>query len=267
MLSLGLPRIPVPVAMWDFNHCDPKRCSGRKLSRLGLIKDLRVGQKFRGIILSPDGKKSVSPADKPIVEKMGIAVVDCSWARIAEVPFERIRSGGERLLPYLIASNPVNYGKPWKLNCVEALAACFYICGLNEYADALLSKFKWGSSFYELNESLFERYSQCKDSVEVVEVQNQFMKEMEEEYIASREENDDGSFQHGVRKNPNYAVSDSDEGSDEDESSDVEQSGEDESQSESHESDDDYDSEEEMAMIRESMRRKMELKEQEEKAS
>ena len=36
----------------DFNHCDPKRCSGKKLSRLGLIKDMRVGQRFRGIVVT-----------------------------------------------------------------------------------------------------------------------------------------------------------------------------------------------------------------------
>jgi pre-rRNA-processing protein TSR3 len=56
-----------------------------------------------------------------------------------------------KIVPYLIATNPVNYGKPWKLNCVEALAACFYITGFDEYGDELLSKFKWGHAFRKVN--------------------------------------------------------------------------------------------------------------------
>jgi pre-rRNA-processing protein TSR3 len=54
-------------------------------------------------------------------------------------------------VPYLTATNPVNYGKPWRLNCVEALAAAFYICGFDSYAERLLSVFGWGRSFWDVN--------------------------------------------------------------------------------------------------------------------
>jgi len=60
-------KIEVPVAMWDLDHCDPRRCSGKKLSRLGLIKDLRIGSRFRGIVVSPKGKQDISPSDHNIV--------------------------------------------------------------------------------------------------------------------------------------------------------------------------------------------------------
>ncbi|KAF5314756.1 hypothetical protein D9611_007251 [Ephemerocybe angulata] len=156
--------IDVPVAMWrldliqDFDHCDPKRCSGKKMARQGLIKDLKVGSRFKGIVVSPKGKQVISPSDKEIILSGGLAVVECSWARLDEVPFNKIASPHERLLPYLIATNPVNYGKPWRLNCVEALAAAFYLTGFDSYAERLLSGFGWGGSFWKVNAGFIKRY-------------------------------------------------------------------------------------------------------------
>jgi len=49
--------VSFPVAMWDVGQCDPKKCSGLKLSHHGLIKTLRLGQSFGGGVLTPVGEK------------------------------------------------------------------------------------------------------------------------------------------------------------------------------------------------------------------
>lgn len=174
-------KFPVKLAMWDFDHCDPKRCSGKKLERLGLIKSLRVGQKFQGIVVSPNGRGVVCPNDRVIVEEHGASVVECSWARLDEVPFGRIGGKHERLLPYLVAANQVNYGRPWRLNCVEALAACFAIVGRIDLASELLSNFSWGLGFLELNKELLEIYQQCTDADSVKAAEEAWLKKIEEE--------------------------------------------------------------------------------------
>lgn len=166
------PSPAVQLAMWDFGQCDAKRCTGRKLARFNLLKELRVNAGFGGIVLSPVGTHCVSREDYPLIKQRGLAVVDCSWARLTDVPFVKLRCTAPRLLPWLVAANPVNYGRPCELSCVEALAAALLICGEEETAHLLLGKFKWGHAFLSLNKELLKAYSECKDSAEIISAQN-----------------------------------------------------------------------------------------------
>lgn len=128
----------------------------------------------------------MSPADTPLLEHYGAAVVECSWNRIEEVPWNKLGGKAERLLPYLVAANPTNYGKPWRLNCVEALAACFAICGKGEWAESILESFSYGEAFLEINEELFQIYAACKDAEEVKKVEADWLEKLEKEYGSRR---------------------------------------------------------------------------------
>lgn len=118
-----------PVAMWDLAQCDPKRCTGRKLSRHGLVTILKPSQRFGGIVLDPLATQVLSPADTEIMKHHGLAVIDCSWAQVPESgTILKHKPQHGRLLPFLVAANNVNFGKPMKLSCVEAIAASMVIC-------------------------------------------------------------------------------------------------------------------------------------------
>ncbi|KAJ1652187.1 ribosome biogenesis protein tsr3 [Dispira simplex] len=199
----------------DFDHCDPKRCSGRRLARLGVVKELKVTQPFRGIVLSPVGTQAVSRADLELVQQYGLAVVDCSWARVEEVPFRKMKIRNHRLLPFLVAANSVNYGRPLRLNCAEALAACFYILDMKAEGDRLMDHFTWGPTFYKINRGLFTKYITCRDSTDMVKVQNDYLVQAEEtskakyaetstRKIVPAGESDDETSDGSLEPNPNH---------------------------------------------------------------
>ncbi len=143
---------------------DPKKCTAAKLVKFGLAKELKKISKTT-LVLDPFSKKILLPKDRKLIHS--IAGIDCSWNR-ADETFKKKFNGVARRLPPLFAGNPVNYSRLNKLTTVEAIAGALYILGYDEMADKLLDKFKWGHTFYELNQNLLSDYSKL-DSEEKLE--------------------------------------------------------------------------------------------------
>lgn len=71
--------------MVDFEHCDAKKCTGKKMERFKLLTSIKdKKKKFRGIVLSAFAKKTIHRDDLEHIKKGGICVIDCSWNRIEE---------------------------------------------------------------------------------------------------------------------------------------------------------------------------------------
>ena len=143
---------------------DPKKCSAAKLVKFGLAKNVKKTS-AKTLILDPFAKKSIMPSDKKLVTS--ITAIDCSW-NLADKAFATKFSGIHRKLPPLFAGNPVNYSKLNKLTTVEAIAATVFILGNKDLSLELLDKFKWGHTFFELNQNLLEDYSKLKSEDEII---------------------------------------------------------------------------------------------------
>jgi pre-rRNA-processing protein TSR3 len=132
----------------------------------------------KGIILEPLCGKVFGPEDHSILLEQGGSIVglDCSWAQIepsVQQVMKRTRLQ-PRMLPLLLAANPVNWGKPGRLTTAEALATVLYLVGRREQAAEVLGAFRWGQRFFELNQEPLDAYSEAKSSAELVELQFEF---------------------------------------------------------------------------------------------
>lgn len=154
---------------------DPDKCTARALERFDLAQLHRDDRSVPyGTVLDPHAERALSPADG---SDLPLVAIDCSWRSAAPDTFDL--RGPHRALPFLVAANPVNYGRPFALTTVEAFAGALVILDHRDMADAILGKFRWGHTFLELNAEPLDRYADCADSSEVVDVQ--------EDYLASEE--------------------------------------------------------------------------------
>jgi pre-rRNA-processing protein TSR3 len=162
----------IPLVAYRDNSCDPRKCTVKKLERAGYLRIVKtISQIPRNtLLLDPTAEKALSPEDKNV---KSITALDCSWEVLdtGAVSSWRIR----RALPFLMAANPVNFGKPCKLTSIEAIAAALYILGEQERAAQILGCVSWGVRFLEVNKEPLELYATAKDSTEVVKFQSLFL--------------------------------------------------------------------------------------------
>jgi len=146
--------------VYHAGQCNPKRCTAKKLAKFHLV-DLfstrRPLTKEKTVLLDPSAPTPLSSADVVTT----LVAIDCSWKQ-REYAFRFFRSHNKRRLPYLVAANPVNYGRPYELTTVEALGAALYILGEPLRANDLLSKFKWGPTFLALNAAPLNEYAEAR---------------------------------------------------------------------------------------------------------
>ena len=163
------------IYIYHKNQCNPKRCTALKMGRLKMAKIIRDYRKIpkNAILLNPYAETPLSFEDSDAIKKYGILALDCSWKH-AEKIFNMIDSRNQRSLPFLVAGNPINYGKPFKLSTLEACIATLYIANYKNDALSLINGFKWAKTFIDLNRDLLEEYS-GKKSEEIIQIQNDFL--------------------------------------------------------------------------------------------
>lgn len=161
------------LTIYHTSQDDPKKCTAKKLARFHLVnlqKSIRSLPRD-AVLLSPFSPRALSREDAPVAD---ILAVDCSWEKAEEVFGVLSQKKKARALPYLLAANPVNYGKPFKLTTAEALAAALYILGETAQAMDLLKIFTWGLQFFTLNKEPLAEYQNAKNSTEIIKIMRQY---------------------------------------------------------------------------------------------
>lgn len=162
------------LTIYHTKQDDPKKCSAKRLEKFDLANLVHDPNQIpkKSIFLSPFSDKVLSPNDSNLSEDL--VALDCSWEK-AEETFSKLRKEvNPRRLPYLVAANPVNYGKPYKLSTAEALSASLHILNQEEQGKNLMKKFKWGETFLEINSEPLKDYSNTKNEERIKKLEKEF---------------------------------------------------------------------------------------------
>ena len=168
---------PIKLMVYHANDDDPKKCSAKKMNRLGFATLITSPRKIppHMVLLNPYSKKSLSMEDIEMTQKHGILAVDCSWKHAEEIFPDIHDKMINRSLPFLIAVNPVNFGKVLQLSTLEAFAAALTILNHQDQAEKILQIYKWGPHFLTMNKEPLTAYQQARTSKEIIEIMHQFI--------------------------------------------------------------------------------------------
>lgn len=168
----------ISVFIYNFHTCNPKKCTANRLIHFKKAREIKINQiKSNHIVLTPFSEIALSPSDYKNAQFYGLVCIDCSWNDINSGR-QALDKGTGRSLPFLVATNPINYGTPSKLSTLEAIAAALYILGDKEQSKDILSIVSWGEEFHRINKDYLESYANSKNSKDVVREQNKFMKKL-----------------------------------------------------------------------------------------
>jgi pre-rRNA-processing protein TSR3 len=159
--------------VYMFGQDDPKKCTAAKLVRFGLAVQVRyIGHKM--VLLNPLASETLSRQTCRSCDS--ICAVDCSWERAGYILTRDrgLRHGTQRRLPAMLAANPTNYAKVGKLSSVEALAGSLFVLGHKDKATELLTKFKWGPTFLNLNYDLLHDYLNADTLESIMETEREY---------------------------------------------------------------------------------------------
>lgn len=179
--------IPVRAYVLLLKQDDPKKCTALRLVKTGLARPIKSLENDM-IVLNPFANCVLCRTDSNVASAM--CGIDCSW-NLAESVLKIGRytnNGILRRVPSLLAGNPINYSKLGRLSTVEALSGCYYIMGFKDVAQLMLSKFKWGHTFLELNRNALDDYYLATNPGEIAQIEEEYFGNYKQwkEYIESK---------------------------------------------------------------------------------